>query len=75
MKKIHKAYRDALASVSAVLVAVVAAFLLVSLLFVAAWDWSIVPLFHAPFAPFTAGMGASLVVLLLVGFIELVRER
>jgi hypothetical protein len=75
MKQKRKPLGDALSSISAFVLLFGAAFLLVSLLFVTAWDWSIVPLFHAPFAPFTAGMGMALVLSLVVGLYELVRER
>jgi hypothetical protein len=75
MKQLRKPLTDALSSISVVLLTFAAVFLFVSLLFVTVWDWSIVPLFHAPPAPFTAGMGASLVLAALVGVFELVKER
>jgi hypothetical protein len=39
------------------------------------WDLIAVPLFHATAAPFTAGLGLSLLVTVLVAIVEVLRDR
>ena len=76
MKKLKfKDYQELILVVAAVVVAYIASFLVASSLFVVSWDWTAVPMFGAPVAPFTAGMGVTLLISLIVGVVEVMRER
>ena len=75
MNQILKSYRDLFLAACAVFVVYAIGFLLFSLLFVGVWDWTAEPLFRAPAAPYTAGMGFTIVLSVLLGIIEALKER
>ena len=59
----------------AVVLLYLASFLVASSLFVVSWDWTAVPMFGAPAAPFTAGMGITLLISIVVGVVEALKDR
>ncbi len=70
-----KDYQELILLVAAVVVIYLVSFLVASSLFVVSWDWTAVPMFGAPAAPFTAGMGVTLLISLVVGVAEVMKER
>lgn len=76
MKKLKfKDFQELILLVGAVVVIYVLSFLVASSLFVVSWDWTAVPMFGAPPAPFTAGMGMTLLVSLFAGVREALKDR
>jgi hypothetical protein len=57
------------------LVAAVAGFFGLAGVSVLDWDLIAVPLFHATAAPFTSGLGLSILVTVVVGVLEVLRDR
>jgi hypothetical protein len=70
-----KQYRELFNTVASIGFLVILAYLLVSTALVLSWDWTAVPMFGAPFAPFQAGLGVTLVFGIVIGLIELLRDR
>lgn len=75
MSKFWKEYKEVVQLIGLYLLILLVGFLASSLVFVASWDWSAVPMFHAPAAPYTAGMGLSLLIAVVVTIIEVFRNR
>lgn len=76
LKKLQfKDFQGLILIAGAVVVAYLVSFLAASSLFVVSWDWTAVPMFNAPAAPFTAGMGITLLISLVVGVAEVMKER
>jgi hypothetical protein len=70
-----KQFRELANTAVAVGFVAILAFLVVSTALVLSWDWVAVPMFGAPFAPFQAGMGITLLISLVVGVAEVMKDR
>jgi hypothetical protein len=49
-------------------------FLVTSSLFVVSWGWTAAPMFHVSAAPFTAGLEVTLLIFVIVGVVEPLKD-